>query len=61
MNHILYDQWVQGAGMVQQTIVSKKIVRILDMLGRETAFKANTMQVYVYSDGSTKKIFSTVE
>ena len=61
LNHILYDQWVQGAVIAEQTIVSKKIVRILDMLGRETAFKANTMQVYVYSDGSTKKIFSTVE
>jgi len=37
---------------------SKNIVKILDMLGRETSFKTNTPLIYVYDDGSTEKVFS---
>jgi hypothetical protein len=33
------------------------VVKILDSLGRETSFKANTALIYVFSDGSTKKVF----
>ena len=33
----------------------KKIVKIVDILGRETSFKNNHILIYIYSDGSTEK------
>jgi len=36
---------------------SKNLIQILDVMGRETSFKPNTPLVYVYDDGSTKKVF----
>lgn len=33
------------------------IIRILDIAGRETSDKPNTLLFYVYSDGTTKKVF----
>tara|TARA_B100000900_G_C19959598_1_gene465117 strand:- start:205 stop:462 length:258 start_codon:yes stop_codon:yes gene_type:complete len=32
--------------------------QILDLMGRQTNFKPNTPLIYVYADGSTKKVFS---
>ena len=37
---------------------SKNLIKILDMMGRETTFKPNTPLIYVYDDGSTEKVFS---
>jgi len=37
---------------------SKKLVQILDPIGRKTVFKPNTFLIYVYDDGSTDRIFS---
>tara|TARA_B110000495_G_scaffold203467_1_gene227314 strand:+ start:4091 stop:4930 length:840 start_codon:yes stop_codon:yes gene_type:complete len=42
-------------GMIDITS-SKKLVRILDMMGGETIFKPNTPLIYVYDDGSSKII-----
>lgn len=36
---------------------SKKILRVFDLLGRETEVKSNQLQLYLYSDGSTEKVF----
>ena len=33
----------------------KKLVKIVDILGRETSFKTNHILIYIYSDGSTEK------
>ena len=33
----------------------KNLIQILDMMGRETTFKSNTL-VYVYDDGSTEGV-----
>ena len=33
----------------------KKLVKIVDILGRETSFKNNHILIYIYSDGSTEK------
>ena len=41
----------------QNTNNHKKLSKILDLLGRETSFKPNTPLIYVYDDGSTKKVF----
>lgn len=35
----------------------KEVVKIIDLMGRETDDKPNTVLIYVYSDGSQKKVF----
>ena len=37
----------------------KKIIKIIDLLGRETKLKKNTIQIILYDDGSVQKVFST--
>jgi Leucine-rich repeat (LRR) protein len=43
---------------INQLTSSKYLIRILDLMGRETTFKPNTPLIYVYDDGSTEKVFS---
>ena len=61
LNHILYDEWLQNASINDANNNKKELVKILDQLGRETSFKPNTPLIYVYSDGSTEKIFTIGE
>lgn len=35
----------------------KQLVKIMDLMGRETEFKTNTTLIYIYSDGSIEKVF----
>ena len=58
LNHILQDQWLQSAGLNGSTVENKELVKILDHLGRETSFKVNTPLIYVYSDGTTEKVYN---
>ena len=58
VNQILQDEWVPQLGLNETTAKEKELVKIVDQLGRETEFKANTPLIYVYSDGSTKKVFT---
>ena len=44
-------------GLNDLTNSIKQLVKIVDILGRETEFKTNTPLIYVYSDGTTEKIF----
>jgi len=37
----------------------REIIKIFDLMGRETEFKPNTVLIYVYSDGTTEKVFKT--
>lgn len=46
---------------LNQTSLSKKLLKIIDLMGRETRFKPNTTLIYVYDDGSTEKVFSVRE
>jgi uncharacterized protein (TIGR02145 family) len=46
-------------GIIELTPVKKELLKIVDLLGRETEFKPNTVLIYVYSDGSTERIFKT--
>ena len=39
------------------SIEEKKLLKILDILGREVLEKTNCVLIYVYSDGSTERIF----
>lgn len=45
------------AGLNEFSTLPKKVIRIYDLLGRETEDKRNTLLIYVYSDGTTEKVF----
>lgn len=36
---------------------SKHLIKVVDLMGRETENKPNTLLIYVYSDGTTEKVF----
>ena len=36
---------------------TKELVAITDLMGRRTEFKLNTLQIYLYNDRTTEKIF----
>ena len=36
----------------------KNLLRIYDVLGRETTFRFNTLLIYIYDDGSAEKVFA---
>ena len=38
-----------------------ELIRIVDLLGRDTPFKSNTPLIYIYSDGTTERIFKLEE
>ena len=45
-------------GINEFTNSNKKfIIRIVDLMGRETDNKSNTLLIYIYSDGTTEKVF----
>ncbi|SFT51086.1 hypothetical protein SAMN05216474_0980 [Lishizhenia tianjinensis] len=37
----------------------KELVKVVDIVGRETSIKPNILLIYIYSDGSTEKIYHT--
>ena len=43
-------------GMQEYAKRPRKLIRILDLLGRETTFKPNTPLIYQYDDGSVEKV-----
>jgi hypothetical protein len=45
------------AGLNELTNSSKQLVKIVDVMGRETELKTNMTLIYIYSDGTTEKIF----
>ena len=47
-----------SAGLNQLTNSIKQLVKIVDVMGREIEFKTNMPLIYVYSDGTTEKIFT---
>lgn len=44
-------------GLSEIVAIDKKLVRIIDTMGRETEYKPNTLLIYVYSDGTTEKVY----
>ena len=46
-----------NASLGELHITPKTVVKIFDLMGRETTFKPNTPLIYVYDDGSTEKVF----
>ena len=46
----------QPTSLNPETIFNaRKLLRITDVIGRETTFKANEVQFYIYDDGSIEK------
>ena len=39
------------------SIQDKELLKIIDVLGRETTVKPNTPLIYIYSDGSCERVF----
>lgn len=44
-------------GLEEYAIAPKHLLKIVDLMGRETQYKPNTPLIYVYSDGTTEKVF----
>ncbi|MFT5777643.1 MAG: endonuclease I [Crocinitomicaceae bacterium] len=51
--------WGLTLDLVQiDTDTPKKVVKIVDAMGRETIYSANQILIYIYSDGTTERVFS---
>lgn len=46
-----------SASLIEFTSEKAQLVKITDLLGRETTFKPNVTLIYVYSDGTTERVF----
>ena len=46
-----------GIDNLDQAISNRKLIKIVDIMGRETEFKKNEVLFYMYDDGSTEKKF----
>lgn len=44
-------------GVNELSSTHKQLIKIVDLTGRETPFKPNTPLIYIYSDGTTEKVF----
>ena len=42
-------------GVIEVNNTPKQLIRIVDLLGRETPFKPNTPLLYIYNDGTVKR------
>ncbi len=49
---------IDFTGLEELTKTQKELVKIVDLLGRETQFVPNTPLIYVYSDGSTERVMT---
>jgi hypothetical protein len=46
-----------ASGITEIADSTKKLIKIVNLLGQETEFKPNTSLIYIYDDGSTEKVF----
>ena len=44
-------------GLNELSNTPKQLLKIVDLMGRETEYKPNTVLIYVFDDGSTEKVF----
>jgi hypothetical protein len=66
-SYFLFDSWASFSTNCNNTCTvlldehdpqSKKLIKVVDFLGRETKIKPNTPLIYIYNDGSTKRVFN---
>ena len=48
-------------GITDLTNTPKELLKIVDLMGRETPYKPNTVLIYVFDDGTTEKVFKMEE
>ena len=48
-------------GIEELSNTPKQLLKIVDLMGRETPYKPNTVLIYVYDDGTTEKVFKMEE
>ena len=46
-----------SVGIEEISATPKELIKIVDLMGRETTPQKNSVSIYVYSDGSTQRIF----
>ena len=46
-----------SVGLNELSNTPKELIKIVDLMGRETPYKPNTVLIYVFDDGSTEKVF----
>ena len=47
---------IDFTGIDELTVTNKELIRIVDLLGRETEFKPNTPLIFIYSDGTLERV-----
>lgn len=53
----LYTTQVCNVGIEELASVEKELLNIVDLMGRETTPQKNMVLIYVYSDGTTERVF----
>jgi hypothetical protein len=48
---------LNSVGIQEINVGNKELIGIFDVLGRPTKQELNSLQIYLYSDGNTEKIF----
>lgn len=51
------DDCKSSVGIIPKEKNEKKLIGIIDALGRQCEFKSNALLIYIYSDGSSEKVF----
>lgn len=54
-------QLIDIVGIDEISNLNKELVKIVDLLGRETEFRPNTPLIYIYADGSMKRVMKLEE
>ena len=54
----IVDQNIETA-INDYSINNKSLIKVVDVLGRETAIEANKLLLYIYSDGTIEKKYIT--
>ena len=50
-----------SVGLIELQESERTLVKIVDLMGRETEFVANTVLIYIYDDGSTERVMKLEE
>ncbi len=51
------DCYYQTVSIEELTMSSRELIKTIDLMGRETEDQPNTPLIYIYSDGTTEKVF----
>ena len=54
---ILGPQQCTSVGLIELDATPRELIKITDLMGRETENRPNTILIYIYSDGSAEKVF----